>query len=70
MTSFCCFKQTKKTERAPLSSLLGFRNRSFCAAIAFHSSTVDGGCDSNKQAFQPLIEPRLKAKPSKSEKSR
>ncbi|KAG4169811.1 hypothetical protein ERO13_A12G104700v2 [Gossypium hirsutum] len=51
----------------------------FCARFLFlnpssqvvlHSSTVDGGFGSIERAFQPLIKPRLKAKPSRPGRSR
>ncbi|KAK5841161.1 hypothetical protein PVK06_010070 [Gossypium arboreum] len=35
-----------------------------------HPSTLDGGRGNNKRAFQPLIKPHLKAKPSKPGQSR
>ncbi|TYI09713.1 hypothetical protein ES332_A09G092500v1 [Gossypium tomentosum] len=50
-----------------MDSILGFRPL-LAPSSALHSSTVDGGRGSNKRAFQPLIKPCLKAKPSKSRK--
>ncbi|KHG23837.1 uvrabc system c [Gossypium arboreum] len=38
--------------------------------VVLHSSTVDGGRGSIERAFQPLIKPRLKAKPSRPGRSR